>query len=236
MADLEAPQPHHPELAGYLLGTLDTAEVGVFEAHLATCATCRAEVDQLGSVAALLDVEVPDVVLPEDLRARTLAAVASTRRDFELAAEGGRTAPGVVADLASAHARSDGSERRPGQRWKWGMAAMAAAIVMVLGLAVLPTDRGGEAQFALGASGGSVTVEKTPSGWRINLSADLARREDGTYYEAFVEGPDGRVSVGTFNDGDKVVLWSGVPLRVFDEFLIVAQPGATEVERAHLDL
>lgn len=236
MADIEAPEPHHPELAEYVLGALDTAEAAAFEAHLASCASCRAEVDELRPVAALLDVDVPDVGLPEDLRARALAAVASTRRDFELAVEGGRTIPAVVADLASARARRDTPGRRLGRPWKWGIAAMAAAIVVVLGLAVLPMDRGGEAQFALGASGGSLTIEKTPSGWRIDLSAELARRDDGEYYEAFVEGPDDRVSVGTFNDGDEVVLWSGVPLRVFNEFLIVAQPGGTEVDRARLDL
>ena len=70
------------ELTGlYVLGTLDQAERRAFETHLASCATCAAEVRTLGGVARALAYGVPQVDPPAGLRDRVLGS--ATVRSFE---------------------------------------------------------------------------------------------------------------------------------------------------------
>jgi hypothetical protein len=58
-------------------------------------------------------------------------------------------------------------------------------------------------------------VEETGSGVAIELDVSgLPPAEPGTYYQAWMKGPDGLVTVGTFHlrgGDDSVELWSGVP-------------------------
>jgi Anti-sigma-K factor rskA len=58
-------------------------------------------------------------------------------------------------------------------------------------------------------------VEETGSGVAIELDVSgLPPAERGTYYQAWMKGPDGLVTVGTFHlrgGDDSVELWSGVP-------------------------
>jgi len=58
--------------APYALGALSPDERAEFEAHLATCATCRAEVQALRDVAGLLAHAAPDSAPPPELRERIL--------------------------------------------------------------------------------------------------------------------------------------------------------------------
>lgn len=59
----------------YVLGTLEASERAAFEAHLATCEACGAEVRSLRSVADALPFGAVQVDPPAALRARILAAV-----------------------------------------------------------------------------------------------------------------------------------------------------------------
>jgi len=59
--------------AGYALGVLDPVEHRQFEAHLATCAQCRADVAQYRRVTAGLALGEDPVPVPASLRAGTLA-------------------------------------------------------------------------------------------------------------------------------------------------------------------
>ena len=59
----------------YALGALAGDERHAFEAHLATCAECAAEVRALGGVVNTLPYAVPQVDPPPALRGRVLAAV-----------------------------------------------------------------------------------------------------------------------------------------------------------------
>ncbi len=59
--------------APYALGTLDREEHAAFEAHLAGCAACRAEVQAVREVAGLLAYSAPDAAPPAALRERVLA-------------------------------------------------------------------------------------------------------------------------------------------------------------------
>jgi anti-sigma factor RsiW len=71
------PAPHY-DVAGYVLGTLTTAETRAFEAHLAGCSECRAEVAELGTLPALL--RTAAATPPPALHRRTFDAVTTARQ------------------------------------------------------------------------------------------------------------------------------------------------------------
>jgi Anti-sigma-K factor rskA len=106
---------------------------------------------------------------------------------------------------------------RPG--YLVGAAAAAAAIVVAVVL-ITPDDPPASQQLAAtltstelapGAEG-AATFTKTSSGWRIELDATgLPRRDDGRFYQAWLKGDDDvLVAIGSFNEGEDVVLWAGV--------------------------
>ncbi|HYN34314.1 MAG TPA: anti-sigma factor [Ilumatobacteraceae bacterium] len=69
------------------------------------------------------------------------------------------------------------------------------------------------------AGRGTSTLTTFDSGWRIVLDADgLVRRGGGESYEAWLRDAEVvLVSIGTFNEGDHVVLRAGGAARVLDD-------------------
>jgi len=63
----------------YALGALDETERASFEAHLATCDVCTAEVRELRNVAGLLAMAAPHVGPPPRMRERILADARAVR-------------------------------------------------------------------------------------------------------------------------------------------------------------
>jgi Anti-sigma-K factor rskA/Putative zinc-finger len=63
------------EAASYALGALDERELASYEAHLATCPVCSAEILRLRPVADSLSLAVPRVEAPDDLRSRLMQVV-----------------------------------------------------------------------------------------------------------------------------------------------------------------
>ena len=141
----------------------------------------------------------------------------------------------IVATIA--HARRP--DARPGSgrrshRVRYAILAAAAAVLLAVGIAIGVThERGRPVEYAAtlratalapGASG-RATLTQTSSGWRIQLHASgLPRRDDGTYYEAWLESPAGvLVPVGTFNQFDDVTLWSGVAPSSFPLLTVTRQ-------------
>jgi hypothetical protein len=126
--------------------------------------------------------------------------------------------PGHVAAAHAAPARQS--------RWQWPVAAAAAALILVVGAAALliapssdDSHPPGQAFSISGtpmAPGASAvaTVDSQPAGVAIVLDVHgLPPADPGTYYQAWVEGGAGRVTVGTFHmrGGDGwIYLWSGV--------------------------
>jgi hypothetical protein len=93
------------------------------------------------------------------------------------------------------------------------VAFVVAAVVVVGALALRDDDDDSDDRmsFALGPSGGTVTVDRTDSGWQIDLDVDLPRLDDGQFYQAWLKDDTGTlVPIGTFNEGEDVVLWAGV--------------------------
>jgi anti-sigma-K factor RskA len=113
---------HDIDLAGaYVLDTLSPEERESFEAHLASCATCRAEVAELRQVVDILPLAAEPAEPPAYLRSRILAAVAAD----EPAGPRLAAVPSVT------------PERR--QRWRARLpaavlAAVAAVVIAALGL------------------------------------------------------------------------------------------------------
>ena len=72
---------------------------------------------------------------------------------------------------------------------------------------------------------GSATLTKMSSGWEIQLSATgLPHLANGRYYQAWLKNAAGiLVPVGTFNDAEHVILWSGAPVTQFRAFSVTEQ-------------
>ena len=75
----------------YALGALTGADRDAFEAHLATCEECAAEVRSLGAVVHALPYAVPQVDPPAALRARVLAAAGAPHASSRAASVVART-------------------------------------------------------------------------------------------------------------------------------------------------
>jgi hypothetical protein len=210
-------------LAGQELESLDPAE--------------RAELDELRALLAdeALWAE-PSPGLADQLVSAITAERSSDRTAPSLPppriAPAGGSAGGVVkapSDLANLRARRTG-------RRGWMLAALgtAAALIVAVGAGII--IRGG------GEDGTSVAIDLRPtellpdasgeaqmtreaSGWRIELDASgLPRRENGEFYEGWLRNADGTlVSVGTFNEGEDVVLWAGVSPAVFNTLAITQE-------------
>ena len=73
----------HELTAAYVLDALDTDERDAYEAHLAGCARCRAEVGELSSVSEALAYAADPVDPPEQLRGRILEAARAERPNVE---------------------------------------------------------------------------------------------------------------------------------------------------------
>jgi hypothetical protein len=113
-----------------------------------------------------------------------------------------------------------------------GLATVAAAIIVAI---VIATSSSSPAplRFAMVVNGtplapgahGSATLTKMSSGWEIQLSATgLPHLANGRYYQAWLKNPAGiLVPVGTFNDAEHVILWSGAPVTQFRSFSVTVQ-------------
>jgi anti-sigma-K factor RskA len=114
-------EQYEENVGAYLLGALPELEAEVFEKHVATCADCRRELEQLRVAAEALPRAVEPVVPPPELKEslmRTVWAEAEERR-----------------------------EARPKRRWSRpflerlprlspGLAVAAAACVLAIGIAI----------------------------------------------------------------------------------------------------
>jgi anti-sigma-K factor RskA len=110
----------------YVLGALPEDERAEFKAHLATCQSCRVEVDELRAAAEALPSSAPAMVPPLALKVRIMAEV---EREAALLA-----AAGPQADRAA-------PARRPwrGRRWfgaPLGAVAALACVALLAGLGI----------------------------------------------------------------------------------------------------
>ncbi len=212
----------HQLLGAYLLGGLPPDEAADFERHLAGCRGCRAELDQLASIPALLDaVPVPDAVA---LTARPPAAAASVADGFAAAVPPPTSVPVAAAGAAAVPRRlleALASRRRRG-RLLWS-AALAAVAAVCLALGVLAGPLLGQqprpdASYSVAAGDGpQFTVGLVKKTWGTELAVDgRSMPADGTL-SLWVKGRDGgedRACAWTATPNGKVRITGATPLQL----------------------
>jgi anti-sigma-K factor RskA len=114
-------EQYEDNVGAYLLGALPELETEVFEKHLAGCATCRRELDQLRVASEALPRAVEPVVPPPELKESLMATVWAEAEERQEAKARRRWAPPFL-------------ERLP--RLTPGFAAVAAACVLAIGVGI----------------------------------------------------------------------------------------------------
>lgn len=132
------------ELAAYLLGALDPAEIVVFERHLEGCESCREEMRWLAPALDALPETVERLQPPPQLRERLLAEVQADAGRAEQASTPAQ--PGLFARLRAAL----------GPHWR---PLAAGAAVLLIAAAVVGYVVGNNG--AGGGGGNATTVEST---------------------------------------------------------------------------
>jgi hypothetical protein len=143
--------------------------------------------------------------------------------------------PASPADVA---ARPSPPAARRGARRSRTLVALAAAAALVVvagvvGLVARSGDGGGGREVDVAGTelapdaSAVATVEELGSGVAIELDVrDLPPAPPGTYYQGWVKGDDGLVTIGTFHmrgGDDTVDLWSGVPLDEYPTLTVTLQ-------------
>jgi anti-sigma-K factor RskA len=216
-------QTEHPDVAGWVLGVLDSDDSARFEEHLRSCQECQQEVAELGPAARLLQTALPAIEVmrtpepPAELAARTLARVRQA-------------------------ARKPTWRRRSVQLIAVAAAVVIAAVVVITTSLTRPAPALAFSFSLTAPSGGAAsadgTAQQTADGWSIRLTAHhLKPLPSGSFYECWYAGPDNSpgqphlIVAGTFtvdSSGDATVqMWSAADPRSFPTMQItVEHPGA----------
>lgn len=197
----------------------------------------RHDEDRIAELAALADGSL-DPERGAALREQVAASpeLADRLAEQERAVSLARSAAAEVEAPPALRARIEARRRPRRARAPRGFilagAAVAAVLVVAIGITIVGSGSSPERfQSALGptklvpAASGKATLTKTPSGWRIQLSATgLPRLENGRFYEAWLRNSTGvLVPVGTFNDGRHVTLWAGVSPKDFSTLTVTRE-------------
>jgi anti-sigma-K factor RskA len=164
-------------VGAYLLGALEADECEGFEAHLAGCPRCRADVAELRVAADALPVSVPLVSPPPALKGRIMDVVNS---EAELLAAAGQHAD---APVAAAQPRRSWGRFLGGLLMRPGV-ALACALVLLAG--------GGLAGVLLGGDDARTVVATTQA---PGAEVELKIRDDGSTLVAtnMPAPPEGRI-------------------------------------------
>jgi anti-sigma-K factor RskA len=111
LGESEPALPGHDDykalLVSYALGAVEAGELRSVEEHLAKCAECRAEIDEVRGMFSTLALSVEQVEPPAELRDRILEVVKSTPQD-----QVSRPKKEAKLQLAPKPARAESSENR----------------------------------------------------------------------------------------------------------------------------
>jgi len=123
-------------VAGYAFDALDAAERGAFEAHLAGCKVCQAEVAELRRVSAGLGLASDPVPPPAFLRDRVLTRARQTEQSTQATQAGQAGQAGQARPDGTGKTRRDRQEQagragRAGPGWKL---LAAASVVFAAGM------------------------------------------------------------------------------------------------------
>jgi anti-sigma-K factor RskA len=172
----------------YLLGALPGDELGAYEAHLAACETCRAEVESLKVAVDALPMSAPTMAPPAALKDRLMVEV---RREAELLA-----AAGPAADRPA-------PAPAPRRRFSFSLRAPLAAALAAgaLGVGVLI---GGVAFSGGGTRTVTASVDRTQAprasahleirgGHAVLVAQGLPLPRGGRVYEVWLQRSNGAI-------------------------------------------
>ncbi|UOD80771.1 anti-sigma factor family protein [Paenarthrobacter ureafaciens] len=166
----------HQLLGAYLLGGLEPDEARAFEDHLAACADCRGELEELESLPALLD-----AVPAADAVALTVAGGSQPLAPLET------VPPSLLVDLST-------RRRKSRRRWAAVVGAVAAACLALGFLAgpLLNQPPKPDATYSVQSGGGlQLTVGMVKKTWGTELAVEgRSMPLEGTLY-LWVKGRDG---------------------------------------------
>lgn len=181
-----APHDPHVDVAAYLLGALNDAEMDRFERHLATCPTCSARLDELSGVVPVL-AEVKGAGIP------------------------GPPSSGLLDRLLGEVA----AERRAKQRRRVLM-GVAASVLIVAGptAAVLETQASGPPPYVQTQPSEQYSATDAASG--AHATVRLAAQKWGTHVDLTLAGVSGPktcrlVAVGRSGQQETVANWTVPP-------------------------
>jgi anti-sigma-K factor RskA len=161
----------------YVLGAMPSGERDEFEAHMATCAVCQEEVDELRPAAEALPMASPPMLPPPELKDRIMAEV---EREATLLAAGER---------ADRPAPKPARRERP--RWLsgWRLAPVAAAL-LIAGVLLGSALSGPDSQtYRFDRAGAELEVSDDGA---VLVADDLPAPPEGRVYEVWLmpEGSD----------------------------------------------
>jgi hypothetical protein len=200
-------------LGVYVLGAIDPAERALVEAHLATCRDCR---DELAGLAAL------PALLARVTAEEAVALAASDGPPPVGRAAGGEAPPELVATVIDLTAA-----RRRRRRWRDASLAVAAALIVAVGVfgglrlgqnpappaaasVNYPGLPNGPWQTATtSADGMSASVQYRSMGWGTDLAVKVSGIPVGTSCQLWVIGPGGKRTLagGWVTDEHEGAVW-----------------------------
>lgn len=218
--------------APYALGALSAEERAAFEAHLADCVICRAEVQALREVSGLLAHAAPAATPPPALRERILREARQVR---PLAARRGRGLPWLAAAAVVVLAIAAGVAylKERGSRRALERAVAAARDSLATQQQLVATLLAPDVNTAVLASKGrppSARVFWNPSRHRVVMAVfDLPPAPAGRTYQLWaIQTGKAPVSLGIFNtapDGRLTTALDAPPALVaFDVTAVTEEP------------
>lgn len=211
--------PYGDDVAPFVIGALDADALDAFVGHLAACASCRTEVEQLRSMALMLPLATEPVEPPPELKQRVMAVVRSEAQLLR--------ASGAGADVVAPPPRRRWWAPRPLTAALGGLAAAAAAAIVVVALAGGGADtRVVEAEVAMARASahveladgsGTLVASGMPSPARGHVYAIWTRRagERARYVGTLGAPPsNGSTRARLSLDGVREVMVTVEPVRV----------------------
>lgn len=172
-------EARHLDVAGYVLGSLTPAEQEAFEAHLATCGRCQADLDELDPLPVLLDLARPTPV-PKAAQAPTPPPAARPTRSRRRILVAAGLAVALIAGVALGAVLT-----RPDQPRFSPPIALGAV----------------DGATPDAAPAGTAAWRATSAGTEVRLDLTGLRATD-TYYECLWISGQGVQSAGTFRATD----------------------------------
>jgi anti-sigma-K factor RskA len=210
----------HDELAAYALDALDEREREAFEAHLADCGECRAELAGFRETVSLLAEGVEGPAPPDALRERILeqarkerpsqsVVVLRPRRALRLTAIAAAAAVAVAIGLGAWAASLSSS--LDSERSARAVEARAAAILVDADSTRVPMGERGE-------------LVRGPDGESVLVVRNLAPAPEGKTYEAWVIDAGGPVKAGLFEGGGQEIVLLEEPVAEGSMVAVTLEP------------